>query len=88
MSKAVLVINGKSKQFDSIELAQAYMRENSLTNVEIVNIDNSPLFKEIPDECVHQFEMLVPRVPMLAPMSMSGQERRRERRAKERANRK
>lgn len=86
MSNAFLVIDGKTMQFDSIEQAQAYMKEHNITNVEMVNLDYQPLKKEIPDECYHKFEMLEPRIPMFAPMS--GQENRRARRAAERKKRK
>ena len=86
MDKVMIVGGGKTIEFDNIELAQAYMRERNLTNIEVVNLDYPPLRKEIPDECYQKFELLEPRIPMLTPMS--GQERRRERRAKERAKRK
>lgn len=82
----MIIGGGKTIEFDNIELAQAYMREHNLTNIEVVNLDYPPLREEIPDECYQKFELMEPRIPMLTPMS--GQERRRERRAKERAKRK
>lgn len=85
-TKAILVIGGKTMQFDSIELAQAYMKENNLTDVEMVNLDYQPLRREIPDESFLKYTMLESHLPMFAPMS--GQENRRTRRAAERAKRK
>lgn len=84
--KAILIIGGKTMQFDSIELAQAYMKENNLTDVEMVNLDYQPLRREIPDESFQKHTMLESHLPMFAPMS--GQENRRARRAAERAKRK
>ena len=84
--KVILVIGGKTMQFDSIELAQAYMKENDLTDVEMVNLDYQPLRREIPDEYFQKYAMLESHLPMFAPMS--GQENRRARRAAERAKRK
>ena len=80
--KSILVIGGKPIQFDSVELAQAHIKKHNITDVEIVDLDYHPLRREIPEESVQMYEMLESRIPMFFPMS--GQEKRRERRERER----
>lgn len=77
--------NKKQHKFDNIEDVQAWLKENGITDYEVV----TPTYKpELPSTIEEFYDKLnyTPSIASFAPMS--GQERRRERRAKERAKRK
>ena len=84
MSKVLLVRGNQRMEFETIEQAQAYLKENNITDVQIVDASYKPKLPPTIEEFYDNLNY-TPSVGRMCPMS--GQERRRERREKERKNR-
>lgn len=85
MGKIMLIGNGQVLEFESAEEMQKYVKENNITDIQIA----MPTYKpELPPTIEEFYDKMnyTPSVARMAPMS--GQDRRRERRAKERQNKK
>ena len=85
----MLLGNGQVLEFESAEEMQKYVKENNITDIQIATTPIvPPAAYGLPPTLEEFYDKLnyTPSVARMAPMS--GQERRRDRRAKERQNKK
>lgn len=82
MPKAYIINNGEVQEFDDIQAAQRYIQENGIHIDKVINADTYK--PKVPNYEDCNYSGIMQSCPDFAPMS--GQERRRERRRKERKN--
>ena len=80
MPKAYIINNGEVQEFDDIQAAQRYIQENGIHIDKVINADTYKPKVPNYEDC----RGIMQHCPDFVPMS--GQERRRKRREKERKN--